>query len=171
MNGPKLVSDIVKSLNERIFADIKALENYRKNVWFWKEVVRRNLLRFLEFAVEPTLVGTAENLLYAYTYSGTMEGIIRLSKGLFGDRSIIIVDDKDPAVIDIEIKNANTNFLYALAQNDYALAIEERFAASTSDLADVISYDPLQFFRNFLTPGRVLRRLNINTYREGEDAH
>ncbi len=163
MKGTQVVHQITKALNESLFEEIKALAGYRKNVWFWKEVMRRNLLRFLEFAVEPTLVGTAENLLYAYTYSGTMEGIIRLSKGLFGDRSIIIVDDQDPAVIDIQIQNANTNFLYALAQQDYTLAIEEQFAAASSDLADVVSYDPLQFFRNFLTPGRVLRSLDINT--------
>lgn len=149
-------------INSSTDKDLEALFDFKSSVWFWQEIMRRDLLRFLEFAVEPTLVGTAENLLYAYTYSGTMEGIIRLSQGLFGAQSIIIVDDSTPAVIDIEIKNANTNFLYALAQKDYALAIEERFAAATSDLASVVSYDPLQFFRNFLTPGRVLRSLNIS---------
>lgn len=162
MNGVELINGITSHLNSSIGSDLNSLDDFKKNIWFWKEIVKRDLLRFLEFAIDQTLVGTAENLLYAYTYSGTMEGIIRLSQGLFGDRSIIIVDDSIPAVIDIEIKNANTNFLYALAQKNYTLAIEERFAAATSDLASVVSYDPLQFFRNFLTPGRVLRNLNIS---------
>ncbi len=159
--------DLLKALLHEslslVQADIDALCGYGKNVWFWKEVMRRNLLRFLEFAVEPTLVSVAENLLYAYTYSGTMEGLIRLSRGLFGDRARIMVQDEQPGMIDLEIENANENFLYSLAMQDYTLAIEEQFAAASSDLADVVSYDPLQFFRNFLTPGRVLRSLNIST--------
>lgn len=169
MNSTAMTKGILEDLISHVKNDLSDLSDYRRNVWFWKEIVRRKLLRFLEFAIEPTLVSTAENLLYAYAYSGTMEGMIRLSKGLFGDRSIIIVDDKEPAVIDLEIHNANTNFLYSLAQQDYSLAMEERFAAATSDLADVVSYDPLQFFRNFLTPGRVLRSLNINSL-ETKDA-
>lgn len=162
MSAVELINKMTNQLNSGIYKDLDSLFNFRGNIWFWQEIVRRDLLRFLEFAIDPTLVGTADNLLYAYTYSGTMESIIRLSQGLFGRQSIIIVNDTTPAVIDIEIKNANTNFLYALAQQNYALAIEERFAAATSDLASVVSYDPLQFFRNFLTPGRVLRSLDIS---------
>lgn len=162
MSSVELMSGLLGNLNANIDSDLAGLGKYQSSIWFWREIVLRDLLRFLEFAVEPTLVEVAQNLLYAYTYSGTMESIIRLSQGLFGPDSIVIVDDSEPAIIDIEIKNANVNFLYALAQKDYALAYEERFAMATSDLGSVISYDPLQFFRNFLTPGRVLRNLNIN---------
>lgn len=162
MSAVDVIHGVTGHLASSVGRDLDDLFDFSDNVWFWREIVKRDLLRFLEFAIEPTLISTAENLLYAYTYSGTMEGIIRLSQGLFGRQSIIIVDDSTPAVIDIEVKNANANFLYALGQKNYTLALEERFAAATADLAAVVSYDPLQFFRNFLTPGRVLRSLNIS---------
>lgn len=169
MTSVRLLGDITACLCAQDAHALRDLGQFRTQVWFWKAIVQRELLRFLEFAVEPTLAGTAENLLYAYTYSGTMEGIIRLTQGLFGQASRVTIADETPAVIDLQIENANTYFLYALAQQDYTLAIEQRFAAATSDLAAVVRYDPLQFFRQFLTPGRVLRALRVST-REAQHA-
>ena len=170
MTATELTQNIFTTLTDCTRQDLQQMRYFHSHVWFWKAIVQRNLLRFLQLAVEPTLVSTAENLLYAYTYSGTMEGIVRLCQGLFGLGSVVIIDDSTPAVIDVEIQNANINFLYSLSQKDYALAPEAQFAAATSDLAAAVSYDPLQFFRNFLTPGRVLRRVHITTI-EDRDAH
>lgn len=169
MTSTQMLQGLFSHLDTSLNEDVDGLHNYQSSIWFWKEIVRRDLLRFLEFAIEPTLVHTAQTLLYAYTYSGTMEGLIRLCQGLFGDRSAIVIEDSTPAVINIEITNANINFLYSLASKDYTLAIEERFATATSDLAEVVSYDPFMFFRNFMTPGRVLENLSIKT--EASDAH
>lgn len=156
-----MIKEVSLSLLHTLSKDIDKIEPFSEGMWFWREIVKRDLLRFLEFAIDQTLVDTAKTLLFAYTYPGTMEGLIRLSQGLFGNQSIIIIDDSTPAVVEIEIKNANVEFLYALAQKNYTLSAEEKFALATTDLGRVVNYDPLQFFRNFMTPGRVLKNLTI----------
>lgn len=160
MQAFNLTAGILKELNSHVFSDLKNLENYRKDVWFWREVSKRKLLKFLDFASDPLIAETAENLLYAYTCPGTMEAFIRLAKGLFGAGAKINLKEPAPAVIEITVKNANINFLHSLAQQA-TLAFNESLALATSDLADAVSFDPYQFFRNFLTPGRVLKKLNI----------
>ncbi|MGL4525054.1 MAG: hypothetical protein ACRCZM_08680 [Bacteroidales bacterium] len=153
-----LVTDLLDPLKN----DLKELLLFKDSLWFWKEIAYVNLLRYLDFAIDETLVKTAQNLLYAYTYSGTMEALVRLCQGLFGDLSTVIVDDIGPAIVGVQIENANTNFLYALSSPDYAVAIDRNFAIAASELAAVVTYDPHSFFEIFLTPGRILKSLDIS---------
>lgn len=163
MTAIDLMNDIKKDISSSTFNDISGLLGFENAIWFWLLIRDYGLLKYIENSQEDIIVETAQSLLYAYKYSGTMEGIIRLCQGIFGKQSIVIVDDSAPAVIDIEVKNANPNFIYSLCESaDFAIAKDTEFAFAINDASSGIGYDPFSFFRHFLTPGRVINQIKIS---------
>jgi len=136
------------------------LKEAQNHPWFAQKIAGMRLLAYLEYAPRGEIVASMQSILYAFTHPGTREGLCRLCVGLFGQQSILILDET-PNTLTINITNANQDLSFSVAEPTHAVA-EPPYTVAGTSLSSVVGTDPYYFFKRFLPAGVVLLPLNIS---------
>lgn len=151
---------IVSPLFDTIINDVNQLKDAINHRWYANKIIEYNLLSYLAYAPQETVVEAMHALFYAFSHSGTREGLCQLCLGLFGRDATIIIDD-EPNTVSITIQNANRNFDFAVADETLTVASSHHAVAATS-LQSIVGSNPSQFFKQFLPAGVILTSLKID---------